>query len=182
MDTTKEKKQSKLIKKKKSSQSLDWLFYSLHYYDVRFEEKHKNKVQILFFYATILTEMMVMRKGFTLVELLAIIVIIGVLASFTIVNVVSYYKKSADNAVITQESQVLDAANLAITDYCHNPVNSKVKREKCIYDAERSPKGLVKLDNNGHGYVCLNTLKDEKYYTSEIYHSLQAQTLGFEVL
>ncbi len=112
-----------------------------------------------------------MRKGFTLVELLAIIVIIGVLASFTIVNVVSYYKKSADNAVITQESQVLDAANLAITDYCHNPVNSKVKREKCIYDAERSPKGLVKLDNNGHGYVCLNTLKDEKYYTSEIYHS-----------
>ena len=111
-----------------------------------------------------------MRKGFTLVELLAIIVIIGVLSSFVVINIVSYYKTSADNAVLTQESQVLDAASLAITDFCNRPADSKTKKEKCVY-SESTPNGLVRIDDDGNGYVCLNKLKEAGYYTSEIYHS-----------
>ena len=98
---------------------------------------------------------------------LAIIVLIGLLASFAVINVVSYYKSSADNAVISQEAQVLDAANLAITDFCNRPVSSSVKRERCVYN-DTTPNGLVKLDGSGHGYVCLNKVKDAGYYTSEI--------------
>ena len=112
-----------------------------------------------------------MRKGFTLVELLAIIIIIGVLASFAAVNVVSYYKKSADTAVLSQEAAVLDAANLAIVDFCNRPIDSRTKKERCIYNENNAPKGIVRLDNNGHGYVCLDKLKAAEYYTSEIVHS-----------
>lgn len=119
-----------------------------------------------------------MRKGFTLVELLAIIIIIGILASFAAVNIVTYYKKSADKAVESQEAAVLDASNLAITDFCNRPIDSKTKRERCVYNASTAPKGLVMLDNSGHGYVCLNKLKDAEYYTSEIKHS-QSTCMGY---
>lgn len=53
------------------------------------------------------------NKGFTIIELLAIIAILGLLAGIVVVNVNSSRTKGKDSAVKTQLEQVRNAAELA---------------------------------------------------------------------
>ena len=57
------------------------------------------------------------NKGFTLVELLATIAILGILSTITIVTVNSYYEKSRENAVSAFEKNITDYVESYISMY-----------------------------------------------------------------
>lgn len=65
-----------------------------------------------------------MKKGFTLVELLAVIAILGILIILAVPNIIKIYNNSTKRAMEVQENQILDAANLYISDYCTQRINS----------------------------------------------------------
>lgn len=62
------------------------------------------------------------KKGFTLVELLTVIAILGILVVLVAPNVISSFNKANDNAAKIQENQILDGAKLLIEDYCIHPI------------------------------------------------------------
>lgn len=98
------------------------------------------------------------KKGFTLVELLAVIALLGVLVLFAVPNVLKLFKTSKDETMITQEANVLDAANLFVNDYCVHPI-SKVYRDLCT-----SVVPILSEDgNNQKRYVVVDTLTSNKY-------------------
>lgn len=66
-----------------------------------------------------------MKKGFTLLELLAAIVILSLLMLMLIPNLIDYYNDSLAENMVTQESNVRDAAKLFVQDYCVNPITDQ---------------------------------------------------------
>lgn len=57
------------------------------------------------------------NKGFTLVELLATIVILGLLSIITIVSVTKYYEKSKENAVSAFEKNIVTSLESYVSIY-----------------------------------------------------------------
>ncbi|MBR4178357.1 MAG: prepilin-type N-terminal cleavage/methylation domain-containing protein [Bacilli bacterium] len=88
------------------------------------------------------------RKGFTLVEILAVIAIIAVLSIVLVPNIIENYKNSTDKAMQLQENESLDGAKLFVEDFCRNPISSN---HKCSNYEKTSTSGFV--------YFCLSTLQ-----------------------
>lgn len=87
------------------------------------------------------------RRGFTLVELLAVIAILAILSIIAVPNVLKYLNESRIKAMVTQENNISDAANLFVTDYCSS---SKIHDGMCPASYENNEEGKK--------YLCLSSL------------------------
>lgn len=94
-----------------------------------------------------------MKKGFTLVELIAVIAIIGLLSIMIIPNIIDLFNKSNNDSMKIVENEVLDAANLYIEDYCKNPIDDTYRT---LCNTDKKSIGSNKI------YLCLNTLQTRK--------------------
>lgn len=90
------------------------------------------------------------KNGFTLVELLATIAILGILVLIAVPNVIKYLDSSRQKAMITQENTILDAANLYISDYCSS---SRIHEGMC-------PESYENNEDSKESYLCLSDLQN----------------------
>lgn len=90
------------------------------------------------------------KYGFTLVELLATIAILGILVLIAVPNVIKYLDSSRQKAMITQENTILDAANLYISDYCSS---SRIHEGMC-------PESYENNEDSKESYLCLSDLQN----------------------
>lgn len=68
-----------------------------------------------------------MKKGFTLIELMGVLLILGIIASIVFVSVDSNIKNSRQRTCQTQERNIIEGAKMYFTD---NPKDSNVTIEK----------------------------------------------------
>ncbi len=112
------------------------------------------------------------NNGFTLVELLAVIAILGVLVLIAVPNVIKLFNSGTNKTMQTQEANILSAANMFIDDYCVHRLstldNSSTPAPKCnevVYsyyptgDATAIPKR----------FVCLSVIQNKGYIDSVNY-------------
>lgn len=79
-----------------------------------------------------------MKKGFTLVELLGVIVVLGILGAVSVPTVTSIINNNADNIDKAQEKMIISAARSYVTSNGFNPPNcvniSTLKQEGYLDD------------------------------------------------
>lgn len=127
-----------------------------------------------------------MKKGFTLVELLAVIAVVAVLSIIVVPNVMKLFTDSTTKSMDIQENSVLDAANIFVNDYCTHPIGKK--KGQCG--------DFVKKTSDGKNrYICLSTLQNLGYdtkndhlddttggnstYIDAVYYKTNVNCLGF---
>lgn len=93
------------------------------------------------------------KKGFTLVEILAVIALIGVVSLLIIPNIVKTFNDTTDKTMKVQEKEVSEAGLLYLEDFCKNPINGN----RCPSSFTRSS------DYKYSGTVSLSTLISNKY-------------------
>ena len=98
-----------------------------------------------------------MKKGFTLMELLAVIAILALLTLLLLPNVIRIYNASVERGMRVQEGTVLNASNLLVTDYCKKKIDNE-------YECPDGYKEAV----NDKKYVCLDDLYFTKYVTETV--------------
>ena len=96
------------------------------------------------------------KKGFTLVEILAVIAIIGLLALIMIPNFIDMFQESNKNSMKVQENQIVDATKLLLEDYCIHPLNTITECSNVSMQINNSStlKMYSRLDTlQGLGYI-----------------------------
>ena len=99
------------------------------------------------------------KKGFTLVELLAVIALLSLILLLVVPNLTSLFNDSASKTLKIQEKEMANAGLLYLEDYCKNPIGTKI----CT---------LSKSNDLFSGIILLDTLEtsnyiDEVYYKEE---------------
>jgi prepilin-type N-terminal cleavage/methylation domain-containing protein len=90
------------------------------------------------------------KRGFTLVELLAVIAIISILATIGVTAVIKVYNNSVKKTMIVQENNVAEASKSYLEDYCIDPLDNTYK---CPSSYE---------NNSEIRYICLSDLQDNE--------------------
>ena len=94
------------------------------------------------------------KSGFTLVEILTVIAIIGILSLLIMPNFIENFKNASNGAVKIQQNQVIDATGLFLNDYCSHPLGQN--KGLCnVYSLETN-------DSNKR-YTCIYTLQTTSY-------------------
>lgn len=91
------------------------------------------------------------KRGFTLVEVLAVIVLIGALMLIIVPNITGVFGGSLNKAMEIQENEIEDAALAYLEDFCKNPIG----RNRCTLTRSS--------DNTYSGSVSLSTLISNDY-------------------
>ena len=109
------------------------------------------------------------KKGFTLVELIAAIAILSIIALIATPGILKNYNKSKIQAMTIQKSKLVEAGNILLDDYCKDSVNKEYK-EKCkIYYQELDKDSASQLsEDKDYKYICVKDIKKLKYYTEEL--------------
>ncbi len=103
-----------------------------------------------------------MKKGFTLIELMAVIAVMAVLAMFVLPNVIDLFSGSVDKVMKAQEAEAVDAAKLYLQDYCIHPINNTYKND-CNSNFKN-----ISIDGKKK-YLCVNTLQEKEYFEEVLY-------------
>ena len=104
-----------------------------------------------------------MKKGFTLVELLAIIALLGIIALIAIPNVLDSYKNGKNKLSDIQKNEIENAVKLYINDYCLNPISESYS---CPTNWVTSyENGIINVKN---ATISLSELKTKEYFDSTI--------------
>ena len=98
------------------------------------------------------------KKGFTLVELLAVIAIISILTLMVVPFVIKIYNKSVIKVMHVQENKVKDAANLFVEDYC----------EDSLDHSKDCPSSYEIANSSGEKYICLSDLQGTDSYIKKV--------------
>ena len=88
------------------------------------------------------------KKGFTLVELLAVIAIIAILGTMGVAAVLKIYNNNINKTMVVQENNIAEASKTYLEDYCIDPIDN-------TYECPDSYK-----NNESIKYVCLSDLQD----------------------
>ena len=109
------------------------------------------------------------KKGFTLVELIAAIAILSIIALIATPGILKSYNKSKIQTMTIQKSKLVEAGNILLDDYCKDSVNKEYK-EKCkIYYQELDKDNASQLsEDKDYKYICVKDIKKLKYYTEEL--------------
>ena len=94
-----------------------------------------------------------MKKGFTLVELLAVIAILGVLMVIVLPNVIDNYNESIIKKMSIEENNISDAAEIFVEEHCKHPLKYAGQVYTCPLSYGNNPK-----------YICLNDLQNPVNY------------------
>ena len=106
------------------------------------------------------------KKGFTLVELLATIAILGILSTVTIVSVTKYYEKSKENAVSAFEKNIVTTLEGYVSIYgsklfCSTCANQSRTVQKCYYSGTE-----LKCEDT---VLKVSSIQFQKLYDQELY-------------
>ena len=88
------------------------------------------------------------QKGFTLVELLAVIAIVAVLGTVAVIASVKIYNDNVKKSMIVQENNVAEVSRIYLEDYCLDPLDNTYK----------CPESYENI--NETKYICLSDLQD----------------------
>ena len=116
------------------------------------------------------------KKGFTLVELIAVIAILSILLVMALPQVLELFNDSRESAFITQvqsiyraaeeqyvSDQLLPNAGTTTTSYCKDETNSNTENDLTISNDDV----LYNIEFNSEGQITLIEVSDGKYsYTS----------------
>ena len=115
------------------------------------------------------------KKGFTLVEIIATIVIMAVIGLIAVPNVIKSFNNSRINSMKTQENNLVRSGDLLLEDYCKDSINEDNK-DKCdmyyqellLTDKEQENNTDFLSDEKIYKYICVDDIKSLKYYTEEL--------------
>ena len=108
------------------------------------------------------------KNGFTLVELLAVIAILGILMVFAVPELLSQLKKSKGDALNRVKDIVISAAKNYVSDYELNAPISVSITDLCDEDYLECPVKNPVTDTNMTGYVIANKLDNYMYVNTYI--------------
>lgn len=91
------------------------------------------------------------KNGFTLIELMAVMVIMGLLILMIAPNLIKDYNESLIEAIVTQEENAVSAAKIFVEDYCLNPITDEYF-QKCP--------NRYKNAVNDKKYLCLSDIQN----------------------
>jgi prepilin-type N-terminal cleavage/methylation domain-containing protein len=92
------------------------------------------------------------KQGFTLTELLAVVVLLGILSLMVVPNAIKMFNQSRVKAMESQEQKVVDAANLYVQDRCTRKIDHSLECPNSY-----------KYGINDQKYVCLSDVQADKY-------------------
>ena len=98
------------------------------------------------------------KNGFTLIELLAVIAILSMLALIAVPSAIEIYNEGIKKEMKIQESNVKDAANLYVEDYCTDKIDDSLTCPR-TYDYGHYDQRLGYIVEK---YVCLKDLQNAK--------------------
>lgn len=99
------------------------------------------------------------KKGFTLVEILVVIVIIGAVAMLIVPRISDVFGKSTTKAMKVQENEINASALVYLEDFCKNPIGTNT-----------CPGTISRNENNTYdGYIYLSTLVNNDYIDKVTY-------------
>ncbi|WP_370223401.1 type II secretion system protein [Cytobacillus sp.] len=111
------------------------------------------------------------QKGLTLIELLAVIVILGIIAAIAVPSIGGLINKTKDDAKVAEAVQIVNAAKLYITtnpsaqDLTHDDLKSyleKVKDKDYVVTVEKGTDGkfTYKLQKHDGGKIVKDSTSD----------------------
>lgn len=98
------------------------------------------------------------NKGFTLVELLAVLILIGILVVFAVPNIIELFTNSKDTLSSFQRKELKSSVELYINDTCLNPIDASYI---CDFPTTEDGEGNIIIQN---GTISLEEFLSKGYF------------------